>query len=444
MRGKKTDYQFSGRLFYRLYFALVVSIVVIGSGLEYMASGEDEAERLGSLMKQQKPLFETLEQLLSVHSVEEWNSVLESLTDSVDSQFILLSLQDFSADQDTMDVLQAGDMLPLYDREDDLTVYRRINNTEQVIGVLVPAWVDTFAERNWMTFVFYGLMALTVLLLMLPFSRQLLKLKAAATALGAGDLSSRIELPANTTLSPIVEAFNAMADRIERLLLAQKDLTNSVSHELRTPLARLKFGFEEIRDATEDNRIKKGVDAMQEDVRELENLVDELLKYAEISQLQELKQEALPLGTLAERLSESTEPTQGIRVEVIYADGLSAADRLWCNGHHLHRALSNVLRNGMRYAHSVCEIRIRKPQENIIITINDDGPGLDTQHAQRIFEPFYRVKSAEGHQGYGLGLAIAFNIASKHGGSLRLCQGELPGACFRFELPNKPSNKMMF
>ena len=444
MRGKKTDYQFSGRLFYRLYFALVISIIVIGSGLEYMATSEDQAERLGSLMKQQKPLFETLEQLLSVHPEDQWYSVLESLSDSVESEFIVLALQDFAADQDTTEWLQAGDMLPLFDRDDQLTLYRRIGHTQQVIGVLVPAWADTFAERNWMTFVFYGLMALTVLLLLLPFSRQLLKLKAAATALGAGDLSSRIELPPNTTLSPIVEAFNAMADRIERLLLAQKDLTNSVSHELRTPLARLKFGFEEIRDATEDTGIKKGIDAMQEDVRELENLVDELLKYAEISQLQELKQEALPLGTLAERLSACADPAQDIRIEIKYADGLSADDRLWCNAHHLHRALSNVLRNGMRYARSVCAIQIKKPQDQIVITINDDGPGLDRQHAQRIFEPFYRVKSAEGHQGYGLGLAIAFNIASKHGGSLQLCQGELPGACFRFELPNKPSNKMMF
>ena len=443
MWGKKTDYQFSGRLFYRLYFALVISIVVIGSGLEYMANREDEAERLNSLMKQQKPFFETLEQLLSVHDSEQWPDVVDSLSESVGSQFILLSLQDFAADQDTMQLLEAGDMLPLFDREDDLTLYRRIGDTEQVIGVWVPDWADAFLERNWMTLMFYGLMALAVLLLMLPFSRQLLKLKAAATALGSGDLSSRIDIPGNTTLSPIVEAFNAMADRIERLLLAQKDLTNSVSHELRTPLARLKFGFEEIYDATEDAEIKNAIDAMQQDVRELENLVDELLKYAEISQLQELKQEAVPIDELMTRLLDSVTPTQGIQVETAFVD-IFADDRLWCNAHHLHRALSNVLRNAMRYARSVCEVRIQQLSDGIAITINDDGPGLSSEHAQRIFEPFYRVKSAEGHKGYGLGLAIAFNITGKHGGSLSLCQGSLPGACFRFELPNRPINSMMY
>jgi len=438
MWGKKADYQFSGRLFYRLYFALVISIIIIGSGLEYMANREDAAERLDSLMMQQKPLFGTLEQLLSVHDTDQWGDVVDTLSESVDSQFVLLSLQDFAADQDTMQLLQAGDMLPLFDRDDALTLYRRISDTDQVIGVLVPAWADAFADRHWITFVFYGLMALAVLLLMLPFSRQLLKLKAAATALGAGDLSSRIELPGNTTLSPIVEAFNAMADRIERLLLAQKDLTNSVSHELRTPLARLKFGFEEIRDATQDATIKGAVDAMQEDVRELENLVDEMLKYAEISQLQELKQEALPLGELITRLLDSAGTTHSIRIETVYVD-VFADDRLWCNAHHLHRALSNVLRNAMRYARSVCEVRIQKLNDEITITINDDGPGLDTQHAQRIFEPFYRVKSAEGHQGYGLGLAIAFTIAGKHGRSLSLSHAASPCPSFRFQLAIQPN-----
>lgn len=392
-------------------------------------------DNVADIVEEYRPLFVLTDKWISAQAEKNLEDSISELSSQIKINIKILSVLDFSADMQTIQQLKTGQILPLFDHSDQLSLYRKLDKADHVIGFVVKD-KDKSRKSSWLVVAFYVLVAIVLFMLILPFSRQLIKLKSAAVSLGNGDFSSRIKLPANSSLSPIVSAFNLMADQIERLLLAQKDLSNSVSHELRTPLARLKFGFEEISDVISDSSVINSLNAMQEDVRELEDLVDELLKYAEISELRDFKLENISIKKLTQKLMRGFNDSQ-IDIIIDVVSPLLPEHKLWCNPHHVVRALSNVLRNALRYASSVCKIEFGYEDQTIVVKINDDGPGLSVTDQERIFEPFYRAKSAQGHKGYGLGLAIAYNITSKHGGKLTVCKGDYSGACFQFQFPNQ-------
>ncbi|MCF6301392.1 MAG: ATP-binding protein, partial [Proteobacteria bacterium] len=330
--------------------------------------------------------------------------------------------------------LSNGVLLALFDAEDNLTLYQRVGESSSIIGMEVPFRPSATNERLWISALFYFLIAVVVFLLVRPFARHLLKLKSAAINFGLGDFSSRLDLPVNTTLTPIADAFNTMANKIERLLLTQRDLVNSVSHELRTPLARLKFGFEELEFFDSTDQTISSINAMKCDVKELETLIDEMLQYAEVNQVQNFSKKTVSLKRLIKQLVLDVR-TETISIIVVFADSVNNNDEIMCNQKSGQRALANVLRNALRFAESTCEIRIDRSEKWIFIDISDDGSGVNKLDTERVFEPFYRGNDRSQAVGYGLGLAIAQTITIKHEGSLTISHGSLKGACFRFCFP---------
>jgi len=282
--------------------------------------------------------------------------------------------------------------------------------------------------------VFYALFAVVMFLFIRPFARQLLQLKQAAIDLGSGDFSARVEVPESTTLAPIADAFNAMTMKIKGLLLTQRDLVNAVSHELRTPLARLKFSFEELTMNPDADRLQQMVMAMRADVKELEQLIDEMLRYAEVNQIKAFDKSPLVIQTLLQDLVSSHQHPP-VELALVLDDSID--DEVTLMGHELsiNRALSNVLRNALSFAQQRCVISARIESAQLLIEINDDGPGFQGVDTQRLFEPFYRVSQQHRQSGYGLGLSIAHTITQKHHGQLQVISGQLSGACFRFTLP---------
>ena len=124
-----------------------------------------------------------------------------------------------------------------------------------------------------------------------------------------------------------------------------------------------------------------------------------------------------------------------IRININFDDSINENEIILCHEKSLNRALANVLRNAISFADSQCLIMVSKFDQQLIIAINDDGPGLDGLDINRIFEPFYKQNNIKRSSGYGLGLAIAQTITRKQNGCLDIIQGALKGACFRFNLP---------
>ncbi len=434
MPDTANDNQFSGRLYARLYFVLVLSIIVIGSGLVYVVRQMDESDDVAYVKSIYQPFMSLVAEQLSQEKEADWPARLADISHLSQRQINLMSLQDFAADEDTMDELAGGELLVLFDSEDVITLYQQVVQSPQVLAVEIPASTIMVGEHVWVAPLFYLLIAAVVYVLIRPFVQHLLQLKDAAMQFGRGEFSTRLELPPSTTLAPIADAFNGMAQKIERLLLTQRDLVNSVSHELRTPLARLKFGFEELESVADHVAVQRNIVAMKQDVSELEALIDEMLRYAEVNQIEAFNRRPLPLGVLIDRLMDDV-AGQGQSISVVFEPSINRDESIMCHEHSLHRAIANVLRNALSFAEEHCELRVKCLNSEVLIEISDDGPGLDQINGDRIFEPFYKVSSHQRKAGYGLGLAIAQSIAKKHQGSLSVAPGSLKGACFRFSLP---------
>jgi signal transduction histidine kinase len=433
MQAEHQASQFSNRLFTRLYVALVVTLIILGSGLEYVMNRMDEASLVSELKQLNQPVFAAISQSLLEQDPAEWPAHIADLQPHMSTPLWLMSRSDFAADEATLQQLNSGHMLALFDVTDQLTLYQRIGDSDAVLGITtqLPQVKD---QRAWVLPVFYLLLALVVYVLIRPFTRQLLQLKQAAVDFGQGDFSARVQVPASTTLAPIADAFNAMTRRIEGLLLTQRDLVNAVSHELRTPLARLKFSFEALDHAPDQQQLAHITAAMRTDVSELEMLIDEMLRYAEVNQIEAFERRPVNIRQLLTGLLD-LQPAERPELRVELDPGLTQDASIRCHESQLLRALSNVIRNAISFADQLCLVKAQLRDRQLIIDVCDDGIGLQEVDVNRLFEPFYKVNNSHRCSGYGLGLSIASTIVKKHQGELKVMDGPLPGACFRFVLP---------
>lgn len=243
--------------------------------------------------------------------------------------------------------------------------------------------------------------------------------------LGSGDLSARVEVEGKDEIAELARSFNLAADRIERLVNAQRNLLASASHELRTPLTRMRMAIELM---TEDPR--PGVrDRIVQDIEELDVLVGELLLASKLDSLDrlEVEEDVEWLALVAE---------EGARVEAH-----TAGEETWLRGdpRMLRRLVRNLFENARRYgAGSRIEAQVEVTGAGTArLCIEDRGPGVPEEELEKIFEPFYRPfgtrESADG--GVGLGLSLVRKIAEHHGGNVRCVARDGGGLRFEVQLP---------
>jgi signal transduction histidine kinase len=264
---------------------------------------------------------------------------------------------------------------------------------------------------------------------------RLAKLERSTRALARGELSHRAELSGphpRDEVDRLAVAFNEMAERLETLLTGQRTLLANVSHELRTPIARIKVlveilgdrverlrGVEQLRehgDADQDiARLERGFAEMDEDLAEVEGLIQDLLTSGrlELGRDSALALETIELSELCEaaasRFAATVECPPELRIH---------GDRLL-----LERLLKNLLVNARRHCpEGEVAIRATREADEIVVEIEDEGPGIPAAKRSYIFEPFARLDSARARDegGVGLGLYLCRQIVDAHGGSIRV------------------------
>ncbi|MCK5786066.1 MAG: HAMP domain-containing protein [Candidatus Sabulitectum sp.] len=223
-------------------------------------------------------------------------------------------------------------------------------------------------------------------------------------------------------------AFNRMADRIISLLSSHNELLNAVAHELRTPMARLSFALELARENPQAVREKLGL--MEQDLFELDRLVSELLEFNKIGSTGALTKEQVPLkGVCTGAAAGERIPDSKVKIDIV-----SDQDDSSVSGDYrlLLRAVSNLVRNSVRYAESSVVIRINVKEDSVEVVVTDDGPGFPPGFPERAVNPFVKGKDSRGS---GLGLSIVSRIAERHGGSLALSNGADGGAVAVISIP---------
>lgn len=255
-------------------------------------------------------------------------------------------------------------------------------------------------------------------------TRRLERLQQRVDALGRGDLKARVEVEGRDEVADLARSFNDAAERIERLVAAQRGVLAGASHELRSPLARIRVAAELMAEKAPPELAAR----LARDVSELDELVSELLMASRMEALphpQRLEDVDL-LALLAEECARFDAEAEGTPVQV-------AGDRRM-----LRRMVRNLLDNARRYGGgSPVEASVGEAAGAALLRVADRGPGVPEAERERIFEPFYRPAGWRegGDGGAGLGLALVRQIARHHGGDARYVPREGGGSCFEVRLP---------
>lgn len=318
---------------------------------------------------------------------------------------------------------------------------RRMAGTDQVLALGPLGLVHPMAGGRWIVLVllFSGGLTLGVYLLVRPIQRRLSVLGRAATDFGRGKLGSRVAPGPPDAIGVLATNFNGMAEQIQQLIGAQQHLLRSVSHELRTPLQRLHLSLDQVVLSGDEATRERARERCEKDLDELNQLVEELLTYARLRDPHVASQQATDLPELIEELAEELAPLGGkVALEV----GPDAGPlRVPCDRRLVRRALSNLITNAFRYARARVVIRAAARDSELQIDVDDDGHGVPESERERIFMPFVRLAGSDEEsqgsrpRGFGLGLAIARQIAVAHQGRLAAMASDLGGARFRLSLP---------
>ncbi len=287
--------------------------------------------------------------------------------------------------------------------------------------------------------------ALIALFLLIPIAlwsrahwRALGALSRVADDFGQGMLTQRTQVKKASIIYPLASRMDQMAERIAGLLEARKSLLHSVSHELRTPLARLEFGLELLRNAAANPGLDGRITAMESDVQELNALVSELLTLTQLDHPQSLQRKPFALHALLHDCARALEPSLkhlALTIDVAGDVGEVAGDQRL-----LARVFNNLLGNAAKYAHTRILLSARREENGtVLVTIEDDGPGIPEEERDRVFEPFYRLDRGADQttSGFGLGLAIVRKALVLHGGSIAIGASALGGAKLVLYIPAK-------
>jgi len=264
-----------------------------------------------------------------------------------------------------------------------------------------------------------------------PLERDLRELEEGSKTFGDGAFHTRVRLKDGAPLERMGSAFNQMADQVEALINARQELLNAVSHELRTPLQRLEFAVE-LLPSGDPVALEQAVDDIRNDVHELDNVVADLLTWSR-SQSTTTPLKAVDVAALVHNQAQNIRRlSPKLRVDVDVSEPLLAKVR----PKQLHRAITNLCNNAARYADGHIRLTARGGHE-LVISVEDDGPGVPLERRTEIFEPFRRLDAARSRDtgGVGLGLAIAWRCAEAHGGVLEVDDSPLGGARFSWRTP---------
>ena len=268
------------------------------------------------------------------------------------------------------------------------------------------------------------------------FELRIQAIEATLARIREGDLSARVDMEGTDEIGRLGLTLNQMAGHIQRLLDAQRELTQAVSHELRTPLARLRFGMEMLAESDDIEHRYEQLERLDEDVAQLNQLIDEILTYANLEKgTPDLVFEPVDMVALMQRIQRETEALRKpARLEVVMPDAMvvDAVPR------YMHRVIQNLVGNALRYADSVVRVTCQIKGDNAVLIVEDDGPGIPEDQRSRIFEPFTRLDDSRTRStgGYGLGLSIVNRIVFWFTGQIHVAKSEaLGGAAFIMSWP---------
>ena len=270
-------------------------------------------------------------------------------------------------------------------------------------------------------------MALGILLVSFVLVRwvtaPLRTLASAADRIGIDLTAPEVPQTGPREIQQAAKAFNRMQMRIKRLIDDRTQTLAAVSHDLKTPITRLRLRAEFV----QDEELRQTIEG---DLDEMERMIESTLAFLRGDATGE-ESKTVDIATILETISDQLVDTG----HDVVLDGLPHVS-LRCKPLAIKRALSNLIENAVKYG-TCARVALAERDDEIVITIADDGPGIPADELERVFDPFYRLEASRSREtgGTGLGLTVARTTVRAHGGDIRLHNLEPSGLCATVTLP---------
>jgi signal transduction histidine kinase len=306
-------------------------------------------------------------------------------------------------------------------------------------AVLLSGWVMFHMGDDLKILAVTAGSALTAIVAALVVARSIADslddVRAASVELAAGDLSARAPEDGPAEMAQLAVAFNEMAAHIERLFDTRRELVAWASHDLRTPLANMQAMLEALEDGLAEP--DEFVAALREQVSVLAQLVDDLFELALIDAGELTMQlEQLPIAGVVSSSLLCVESDARLRQIRLVADVDETATAAFAP-EKVQRVLMNLLTNALRHTPSdgAVAVRVATLADEVRVSVEDTGHGIDEEAQMRMFEPFWRADPSRSERRAGLGLAIARGLVEAQGGRIWAEPRPGGGTSISFTLP---------
>jgi two-component system osmolarity sensor histidine kinase EnvZ len=283
---------------------------------------------------------------------------------------------------------------------------------------IAPSSARIFAL--WITLPAFLLILIAILFLRNQ-TRPIVNLAKAAERFGRGDYTEEFRSSGALEIRQAGHEFDRMRKRITRHLNQRSEMLSGISHDLRTPLTRLKLQLSFLKDKVISKK-------MANDIDDMEKMLNDYLRFAS-SQINE-KTESFEFDLLLKEITSRYEHNK---------INLSINDKVTFNGrfNSIKRCINNLLNNAVLFGKEI-NVTLRKTMNNVVIFIDDDGPGIPEHEKENVLKPFYRMDESrsQNKSGVGLGLSISYDIIRSHGGDMLLETSPQKGLRVKISLPS--------
>ena len=311
------------------------------------------------------------------------------------------------------------------------------------LTIVVDGAQGRFRATNW-----YITAAVTLLSGILAYfvsGRALKPLRSFASQVEMVQMNNLADMKIDEDVLPefkqLSHSFNQMLERLNTAFAAQRQFTGNAAHELRTPLALMQAQLE-LFSAEHPAMLPQTAEFLTLLREQTERLTQMTRTLLEMSNLQQVaRNERIQLAPMIEEIFTDLAPLSDKRGVTLTAEGdgiMTGSDAL------IYRLIFNLTENAVKYNRPGGSVRVSVTQEpeKLLLRVSDTGCGIPEEHQRSIFQPFFRVDKSRSREygGAGLGLALVWEIAELHGGSVWVEKSSEKGTTIAVELPAGAKN----
>ncbi len=312
------------------------------------------------------------------------------------------------------------------------------------LTIVVDGAQGRFRATNW-----YITAAVTLLSGILAYfvsGRALKPLRSFASQVEMVQMNNLADMKIDEDVLPefkqLSHSFNQMLERLNTAFAAQRQFTGNAAHELRTPLALMQAQLE-LFSAEHPAVLPQTAEFLTLLREQTERLTQMTRTLLEMSNLQQVaRNERIQLAPMIEEIFTDLAPLSDKRGVTLTAEGdgiMTGSDAL------IYRLIFNLTENAVKYNRPGGSVRVSVTQEpeKLLLRVSDTGCGIPEEHQRSIFQPFFRVDKSRSREygGAGLGLALVWEIAELHGGSVWVEKSSEKGTTIAVGLPTQQSTK---